>query len=161
MKKIPLRNRQRQVVAYSLIDNEDYDKVSAHRWCRDANGYAVSAFYIDRKTFNIKLSRYLTDAPKGMDVDHINRDKLDNRKKNLRICTRSQNNINQLAKSNNSSGHKGIGWDKARSKWRAQIKVNGKSKSIGRFENLEDAIVAYREQAKIAYGEFLPKEIYA
>lgn len=159
MDKIPLRNKKREIIDYALISPEDFEELNKHRWGRDAQGYAVSAFYIDRKTINVKMHRLIMDAPKGLEVDHINRKRLDNTRQNLRICTRRENSINVMARSNNISGHKGIGWDKSRNKWRAQIKIDGKNVFIGRFDDLKDAIKAYLAVARKVYGEFLPREL--
>ena len=76
----------------------------------------------------------------GYEIDHINRDVLDNRKTNLRFVTHSQNIINAKIQSNNKSGHKGVSWAKHMNKWRAQIKDNGKTKHLGYFLNIKDAI---------------------
>ena len=80
-------------------------------------------------------------------VDHINRVRNDNRIANLRLANKKQNMENQNLRCNNTSGHKGVDWDRARSKWRVQIRHNGKGHCIGRFSRLEDAILA-RQQAE-------------
>jgi hypothetical protein len=162
MKSIPLKNINKKVIAYTLVDDVDYDELSKLKWAKDTYGYAVNCQYIGNyRSKSIKMHRVITNAPQGLDVDHINRDKLDNRRSNLRICTRTQNNINQPARANNTSGYKGIGWDKERSKWKAQIKIKGKTKAIGRYKSLEDAREAYLTVAKEVYGNYLPRDIYA
>ena len=89
-----------------------------------------------------------------MVVDHINHDKLDNRKDNLRICSTRQNTMNQDVSKNNTSGITGVGWDKSSNKWIAYIKVNYRQITLGRFTNLDDAIQA-RMDAEIEYfGEY-------
>ena len=96
--------------------------------------------------------------PLQKQVDHINRDRLDNRIKNLRLATPSQNIINASLNKNNTSGFKGVHWNKREKRWLARIKVNGESKHLGSFINKEDAIQA-RSEGEIKYfGEFARKE---
>jgi hypothetical protein len=76
---------------FTFIDDEDFDKVSKFSWCATANGYAVSRI----KNKIVYLHRFLLTAPKNTIIDHINGDKLDNRKKNLRFCNTSENVRNQ------------------------------------------------------------------
>lgn len=87
-------------------------------------------------------------------VDHINHNGLDNRKSNLRICTNQENIRNCITPKNNKSGYKGIYWAKDKNKWTVQITLNNKTKYIGRYEKLEDAIAARKEATKKYYGEF-------
>lgn len=87
-------------------------------------------------------------------VDHENRDKTDNRWSNLREASPSQNMSNVEMKPSNTSGLIGVTWDKARSKWRAQIRLNGKKVNLGRFETAEDAVNAHDYAAVREFGEF-------
>ncbi|QGQ97073.1 hypothetical protein EHS13_20360 [Paenibacillus psychroresistens] len=95
-----------------------------------------------------------TSVIKNCEMDHINGDRSDNRKQNLRLATRQQNANNNGKIANGSSRHKGVSWDKERKKWRAKITIKSKKKSIGRFENESDAALAYNEYAKEVFGEF-------
>lgn len=88
------------------------------------------------------------------EVDHKDCDPLNNRWVNLRLATRSQNNANVRAKRHNTSGHKGVSWDRDRKLWRAQICVEKKRMMLGRFERVEDAARAYIESAERHFGEF-------
>jgi hypothetical protein len=88
------------------------------------------------------------------DVDHRNGDRLDNRPGNLRCATRSQNVANQALRACNTSGFKGVSWDKKNKKWMARIGVNGKSRTLGRYACAEDAGRAYDRAAVEAFGEF-------
>lgn len=88
-------------------------------------------------------------------VDHINGIKDDNRISNLREATRSQNGMNRTKMTNNKSGYKGVFWDKRANKWKAQIRYNGKFKYLGYFDNIEDAVNIYNENANILHGEFV------
>jgi len=89
------------------------------------------------------------------EIDHINGDKLDNRRENLRSATRSQNKMNSGKPKNNTSGYKGVCWYKRGNKWRAQIGINGKLKHLGYFEDKEEAAKAYKKAAEKYHGEFV------
>ena len=94
------------------------------------------------------------DIETGLDVDHINRIKSDNRIENLRLATVSQNQSNVTKYKNNTSGYKGVSWDKRRKKWRAQINHNNKKIHIGYFDTPELAHAAYIAAAAKLQGEF-------
>lgn len=89
----------------------------------------------------------------GLEIDHINRNPVDNRISNLRLVTRSQNNFNQSLRSNNKSGHRGVGWCATTGKWRARIKVDKSEKFLGYFDDKADAIIA-RQEAERELGIF-------
>lgn len=97
---------------------------------------------------------YMTGRWSENDIDHINGKKSDNAWVNLREATRSQNFYNRGISSNNTTGVKGVSWDKAREKFAAKISVDGKLKNIGRFDNIEDAKTAYQGYAKKIHGEY-------
>jgi len=90
----------------------------------------------------------------GKEVDHEDRDGLNNRRSNLRIATRSQNGMNRKINKNNTSGYKGVYWHKQHQKWCAQIKINNKKIHLGYFDNKIDAVKARDEAAKKYHGEF-------
>jgi hypothetical protein len=91
------------------------------------------------------------------DVDHINGDRADNSPENLRECSRSENNMNQRhARTNNTSGERGVSFDNARGKWRAYISSNGSCKMLGRFDTVEDAVRVRRAAMQETFGEFAP-----
>jgi len=96
---------------------------------------------------------YLHHVIAGKKHDHINRNGLDNRRSNLRLATKSQNMANAVSRGG-SSRFKGVLWDKARSKWKAQGKHNYKIYMLGRFDIEEDAARAYDAWAVKAFGEF-------
>lgn len=132
----------------AIIDKEDYEKVKGYKWnFRDSNGRVVSNIgYLSRFVMNMANSK--------LDVDHKDHDQLNNKKDNLRICTRSQNNANRSVSSRNTSGKKGVHLDQRRQKWQAKITVNGKIISLGQFYDLEEAAKAYNKAALKYYGEF-------
>ena len=141
-----------------IIDDEDYNKVSKLNWFTlDKNSkykYAAAKNKPIDYTRNILLHRLVMNAKKGEVVDHINGNVFDNRKNNLRICTRGQNIMNQRLRSNNSSGYKGVYFDKRLRKWCVRIQTNGIRKYFGFFDNLVNAARCYNKNAKRLHGEF-------
>jgi hypothetical protein len=131
------------------VDKEDVEILKPHNWAIVNNGYAIT--YIKRKL--LPMQNFIMNPPKGFVVDHINRDKLDNRKSNLRIATLQQNSMNRRKHNPNSlSKYKGVAKDK--NKWVAQIIKDGKRKEIGRYETQEEAAIAYNQSAIEVFGEF-------
>lgn len=135
---------------FTRIDAEDFVKVTERIWCVSVVGYAVRCE--NRKA--VLLHRMLMSDPLGMEVDHINLDKLDNRKENLRVATRPQNGSNTGIPSTNTSGYKGVVWRQDCGKWLAQIKVNKKGIYLGLFTDVLDASNAYKEAALKYFGDF-------
>ncbi len=140
----------------ALVDDEDFEWLMQWKWFYH-DGYAAtnSGKWPNRK--GAKMHRLIMNTPSGMETDHINCDKLDNRRSNLRICDGTQNQANTNLRNLNTSGYKGVSRHNNRGKpgkWRAQIAIRGKKIHIGLFENLEDAARAYDETAIKYYGEF-------
>lgn len=92
--------------------------------------------------------------PEHLDVDHANRNSTDNKAVNLRLATVNQNQRNKKIQKNNTSGYKGVCWDKNRQKWKTHIHVDGKIINLGRFDTKEKAAIAYNEAALKYFGEF-------
>lgn len=150
MKKIKLRQNK-----YALVDDEDFNYLNQWRWHIAWNGYVVRGEYNGGNYKNFFLHRVIIKTPKGMFTDHINHNRLDNRKSNLRICTKSQNGFNRNKQKNNTSGYKGVTFEKQTKKWVARIRFNGQMKTIGRFFNPEEASEAYKQVALKLCGEFI------
>jgi hypothetical protein len=106
------------------------------------------------KRYAVYLHRLLLEPPKGLEVDHINGNPLDNRRENLRLATRAQNNYNQVSGRKNTSGFKGVCWDKKRGMWKAQIRANGINYNIGHYHTPEEAHEAYKLKAVELHGEY-------
>lgn len=134
----------------AIIDDEDFEFLNQRKWSFRSDGYAVGR----DKGKLVRLHRFIMRTPNGMLTDHINGDRLDNRKSNLRICNDLQNCWNRHSKAKNFSGVQGVYWNKSLKKWRAKITVNRKHIHIGLYELKEDAIKA-RQKAEIKYfGEY-------
>ncbi|OWZ90449.1 hypothetical protein B9J07_28095 [Sinorhizobium sp. LM21] len=97
---------------------------------------------------------YMTGSWPLRQIDHKDRDRSNNRWLNLRLATNQQNTVNRDLNSNNTSGSKGVSYDKARGKWRAQISIGGSRTLIGRFDLKSVAEAAYRAEALKHFGEF-------
>jgi hypothetical protein len=151
---ISLYNREQEIIAETIIDLEDYNSIKYYKWYLDNYGYVASTktnTYIKKKIY---LSRLILNISKGMNVDHKSGNKLDNRKENLRIVTRSQNAMNRKLAKDNTSGYKGVFWDKQNKKWRARIGTNNKRINLGSFNDIKNAAIAYNEAALKYHGEF-------
>jgi len=149
--KIKLSNSDKVV----LIDATDYDWLNQYTWHVISNGYA-KAWVKDDMMFMHRLILGLKRND-GIRTDHINGNKLDNRRSNLRIATRSQNRANTKhykKRSPNASRFKGVRWVKKTSKWRAIIFTNGRAISLGHFHDEEEAARAYDKAAIDTWGEF-------
>ena len=146
--EIILYDKYNNEKARTLIDLDDVDRCKQLKWSMTGN-------YVCNSKTKILLHRFLLNTSDDMIIDHINRNKLDNRKDNLRICTYKDNNRNMPMRKNAKSENRGI-YKSAKNSWVARIKVNKKDIYLGTFKTLEDAIAA-RQQAEIEYfGEFAP-----
>ena len=131
---------------------EDWELVTKWSWSVDPRGYLVATVNNCNKT----LHRYLMNPPKGYVVDHINGDKLDNRRTNLRVCTHRQNSFNSGVSKNNKLGVKGVSLT-PHGRYRARIMVNRKEIRLGNFEKIEDAIIARKKAERKYFGEYARK----
>lgn len=138
----------------AVIDAADVCLVEGFNW-RHKAGYAVTtARSSDGKRCIVRMHRVIAQTPSDFETDHINGDKLDNRRENLRRATRSENMRNTGIQINNTSGYKGVTWSKARSKWRAKIGLHGKRIHLGYHESQDAANQSYIDAATRLHGEF-------
>jgi hypothetical protein len=131
----------------TIVDASLYDELKGYGWFVTSQGYVA-------RTLKQKLQymhRVLINPPQGMQVDHINGDKLDNRLSNLRICTRSENTRN-AGSHTGSSRYKGV--LKIGNRWRAAIRVNRQPIYLGHHSSEEDAAKAYDAAARKYFGKF-------
>lgn len=141
MKEIILKSGEK-----ALVDDEDYELLNKFKWQYQL-GYAV-------RNIKVYMHRDIIKTEEGLETDHINGNKLDNRKENLRKVTQSQNQANRKKGKNKSSIYKGVIWHKRRNHWLAQITINRKKIYLGSFNNEIDAAKAYNEAAIKYFGEF-------
>ena len=145
---------------YAIVDDEDYEELNKYKWTYHKNGYAHRCEYLGRKDKKpihkiILMHRLVMGTPKGMHTDHINGNKLDNRRCNLRICTTIQNQHNQkITDRKGTSKYKGVSWNKGMNKWIATIVVDKKQLRLGYYISEEDAAEVYNQAAKKYFGEF-------
>jgi len=132
------------------IDTADVALVSGYTWCIEGTGYAMSR----SRGPGVKMHRLILNAPKGVCVDHINGDPLDNRRANLRLCRKQQNEFNTKIRTDNSSGYRGVCFAKKRNMFRAYITRDGRQRHLGYFKTPEEAAIAYNGAARIVFGEF-------
>lgn len=139
---------------HAIVDAEDYEWLSLYKW-QYHSGYATRSVYVPGKNpKTIRMHRVITEAKKGLQVDHINSNRLDNRRSNLRVCTHAENMHNRGTMPNNKSGFIGVSWVKRERRWWAYISVNGKNKSL-RYHNTATQAARARDEAALAlHGEF-------
>lgn len=139
----------------AIVDDDDFDQLSQWKWCVVMTGranskrpYAARVAQKDGAPRMILMHRRLCETPTGKVVDHINRNSLDNRRNNLRVCTRGENSQNSPSHNDSHSSHyKGVCWHKRRGKWCARFR----GRHLGVFLNEKDAALAY-DSAAYAYS---------
>lgn len=137
-----------------LVDDDDFEKLSRYKW-HFGGGYAKRTEYINKKRNRIHLMhREILGEKNTKDIDHINCNRLDNRKTNLRFCTKSENGANRGKNKNNTSGYKCVYFREDRKKWCAYIHKDKRKIHIGYFNKVKDAINARMEKSVELFGEF-------
>lgn len=144
MKMIPVGEKD-----FAIVDDEDYDRLASYRWAIKS-GYARASVEGRSRV----MHQLLLECPSHLRRDHINRNRLDNRKSNLRIATPTQNAANANLRKDNTSGFKGVTWNKGLARWKAQVRDGGKRLFLGYFTDAAEAARAYDRRAKELFGEF-------
>lgn len=147
----------------SLIDECDFLLISKHKWRvtktnpTSKTWYAMATIKFPSGNWEtVYMHRFLTNAPAGVEVDHINGSGLDNRRGNLRVCSRTQNRMNTFSRKH-TSRYKGVGFSKKlpkESPWTARLGIDGKMIYLGGFKTQREAALAYNHAALERYGEF-------
>ena len=129
-----------------LVDDLDFEWLNQWKWYANARGYAVRSRYVKGSGERgiIYMHRVLNSTPDGYKTDHIDRNRLNNQRNNLRTVTESQNAMNTKLRKDNTSGYKGIWWHKKNKKWIASIEVAKKVINLGSYSNIQAAWLARR-----------------
>jgi hypothetical protein len=155
MKQIPLTQGK-----IALVDDADFEWLSQFKWYAQKTtygGYTAArgcSCWLNKKLHMILMHRQITSCPFQSIIDHKNHNPLDNRRINLRICSRTENNRNSNISLRNTSGFKGVIWDKVLKKWRTRICFNKKQKHIGLYTTKVEAAKSYNDAAIKYFGEY-------
>jgi hypothetical protein len=152
MKMIPLTQGKS-----AIVDDQDYEYLSQFKWHYHYNGYAIrqTSRRLPIKRTTVSMHREIMNPPDDMEIDHVNGNKLDNRRCNLRVCTSAENKYNRGVYFNNTSGMKGVTFNKKEKKYKVSIRIgNNKRLHLGYFIDLREAALAYNKAAKKYHGEF-------
>lgn len=136
---------------FAIVDEADFHLFVGRAWCLSLNGYAIAS-----DEANVSMHRVILglSAGDGMDADHIDRDRLNNRRANLRACSRSENCCNKAKPRGWTNPYKGVSFNKKRNYWHAQVKLRGKNHFVGAFTTALEAAVARDEYAAKLHGAF-------
>lgn len=145
-----------------IVDAQDWPLVKDLKWCAwrpsrtSTTFYAATGYRVGPNKWRTKLMHQiiLPDIPPGCVRDHINGIGTDNRRENLRICTRGQNNRNRIGSLSGTSKYRGVSWNTNAGKWVAQIKCDGEQIALGLFAVESEAALAYDDMAIELFGDF-------
>lgn len=138
----------------SLVDDEDAEKVKHLTWFLSNKGYAIASTHENGEIVNFYMHRLIAGAGKGEQTDHIDGNRLNNTRANLRRCTATQNNMNLAKRKGCMSIFKGVSWSGQKAKWHARIKLHGKARHLGFYVDETEAAKAYNAAAVNLFGEF-------
>lgn len=147
---VPIANHD----ARAIVDAADAPLVAGRRWKLHDAGYAHSTATRDGVETSIYMHALILPVDPPLTVDHRDCNPLDNRRSNLRVATRADQQHNKRAQCNNRSGFKGVSWHRLRGRWRATIQIDGRHRHLGLFDDPADAARAYDEAAIAAWGDF-------
>jgi hypothetical protein len=152
MKSIPLTKG-----TTAWVDDQDYDYLMQWKWRVSSEGYARRDVIHNGRRHSIYMHRIVVKRVgknTKPEVDHRNHNRLDNRRGNLRPATKQENMANRGPQRNNTSGYKGVYWDKSRSLWLAAIKVDRRMRFLGRWPTKKAAAQAYNKATRAHFGEY-------
>lgn len=144
-KLIPLHRKGGPPAHFAIVDDADFGAVGAYRWFRNSNGYAVRNVKVNgRWGAIVPMHRYLLGLSRGdgVEVDHRNRDKLDNRRENLAVGTHAENTLNVVAQRTSTSPYRAVHWAADKQRWRARPRLNGTYTHLGYFDDERAAGIA-------------------
>lgn len=144
MKYIELHRYKGKNNLYTIVDDDNFYEINKYKWHISSLGYVIRT----EKNKIIYLHRKIMNFPLDKVIDHINGNKIDNRKSNLRIVSIKKNVRNQKYHKNNTSGFLGVSFRKGRNRYRATITVDKKQIFLGNFINIKDAIDARNKAVK-------------
>jgi hypothetical protein len=150
MKEIPLTKGK-----FAIVDDEDFERLCNYKWVI-SDGYAVTSFRNENGEYkqNLRMHRMILDVQEGKVIDHINGDRIDNRKENLRIATQKQNSWNSKKKDSEKATSKYKGVSVSSGKFIVKIKHDGKKEHVGTFNDEIAAANAYNYYAVKYFGEY-------
>lgn len=134
---------------FAKVDDADFEWLSHYKWCANyqhGHWYAVCKLGV--------MHRLILNVQKNEKIDHKNDNGLDNRRTNIRICSRANNMRNRKRHKNNVCGYKGVSWHKTNKKWQVSIQFNEKSMNLGYFDSKIKAAKVYDQAARKYFGEF-------
>ena len=135
-----------------MVDDADLPIISSYRWHLSPHGYAYARPYLGNyRKATVYMARLILQTPDGLETDHANHDRLDNRRANLRVATIQQNRANRIPI---PGRFRGVQKEPHAATWRARIKVNQRTLVLGNFKTAEAAALAYNDAAKLHFGEF-------
>jgi hypothetical protein len=153
MKKILLRGN-RGFGKFAVVDDNDFEFLNMWKWKVDRDGYAIrTTSRRFGKRYTVAMHRAILQVEDGLEIDHEDRNKLNNQRFNLRPATTSQNQMNVGLNAKNTSGYRGVR-ERENGYFEADIRINGKKKYIGRYKDPVLAAKAYDEFARKYHGEF-------
>lgn len=145
----------------ALVDDADYERVSAHKWSASktkTHVYGIRKVRLaDGRSTSQLLHRFIMGVnDRKIDVDHDDHNGLNNQRYNLHVATRTQNNNNRQKQGGMTSQFKGVSWDSKRGTWRACITIDGRTKHLGRYKKSDERLAAraYDNEARDRYGSF-------
>lgn len=152
--EVPLFGRSDEIVAHALVDDEDVPGLLWNRWYVHETPTGIYARTNRERPRTLLMHRLIMDAPRDLEVDHVNGNGLDNRRENLRLATRRENARNVRKQDGRTSRFKGVAWQEGKGVWEAYIKGHPQHVHIGVFRTEEDAARAYDYFARLRFGEF-------
>lgn len=148
MKEIPLSQGE-----VAIVDDENFEHLNQFKWFFSSYGYAVAFLPMVAGKRPPQIYMHRSILPGHAEIDHINGDRIDNRKSNLRPATHAENAMNSQ-KRLGSSRYKGVSWCESRGLWEVQLMHNKRKIHAGRYESEVDAAHVYDYAAKVLFGEF-------